>query len=99
MLPTVHRRGFLTRALAAVGAIALGRYAELAPAAMPTPVPPPAVPAAAAARMMQSLVYLDQGSLELGIIRDSLLLPREDWAVFGEVFENTAVVGRVDVAA
>lgn len=35
------------------------------------------------------------GPLELGIVRDSTLNLRNDYAVFGETFENVASLGRV----
>lgn len=87
----MHRRGFLTRALAAIGGLALGRYADLAPAAMPTAVP---------ASPTTSYVFADQGSLELGIVRLSVLTSSggfcapasPPYPLFAECFENAALV-------
>lgn len=38
-------------------------------------------------------LYLDGGTLDLGIVRDSTLNTTNDFTIFGEVFENAAKVG------
>lgn len=38
-------------------------------------------------------LYLDGGTLELGLVRDSVLNATNDFQLFGETFENTANVG------
>ena len=38
-------------------------------------------------------IYLDGGTLELGIVRDSVLNKTNDFQIFGETFENLAFVG------
>jgi hypothetical protein len=40
-----------------------------------------------------SFLYLDGGSLELGIVRDSVLNATNEFEVFGETFENVAFTG------
>jgi hypothetical protein len=40
-----------------------------------------------------SFLYLDGGTLELGIVRDSVLNKTNDFQIFGETFENVAYVG------
>lgn len=40
-----------------------------------------------------SFLYLDAGTLELGIVRDSVLNKTNDFQIFGESFENVAFVG------
>lgn len=40
-----------------------------------------------------SFIYLDGGTLELGIVRDSVLNRTNDFQIFGETFENVAFVG------
>jgi hypothetical protein len=40
-----------------------------------------------------SFIYLDGGTLELGIVRDSTLNSTNDYQIFGEGFENVAFVG------
>ncbi len=40
-----------------------------------------------------SFLYLDGGTLELGIVRDSVLNSTNDFQIFGESFENVAFVG------
>lgn len=82
----MRRIDFLQRAVAGAASLVLGRDLEwLVP--QPTPVPAPvnlAVPT--------SYVYLDSGSLDLGIVRDSLLESTDDWRMFAETFESAARV-------
>ena len=40
-----------------------------------------------------SFLYLDAGTLELGIVRDSTLNSTNDYQIFGEAFENVAFLG------
>lgn len=40
-----------------------------------------------------SFLWLDSGTLDLGIVRDSVLNTTNDYSVFGETFENIAYVG------
>ena len=40
-----------------------------------------------------SFLFLDGGTLELGIVRDSTLNSTNDYTVFGETFENVAFIG------
>ena len=40
-----------------------------------------------------SFIYLDGGTLELGIVRDSVLNKTNDFQIFGETFESVAFVG------
>jgi hypothetical protein len=40
-----------------------------------------------------SFIYLDGGTLELGIVRDSTLNSTNDYQIFGEGFENIAFIG------
>jgi len=40
-----------------------------------------------------SFLYLDGGTLELGIVRDSTLNSTNDYQIFGEGFENVAFIG------
>lgn len=40
-----------------------------------------------------SFLYLDSGTLELGIVRDSTLNSTNDYQIFGESFENVAFLG------
>ena len=40
-----------------------------------------------------SFLYLDSGTLELGIVRDSTLNSTNDYQIFGESFENVAFIG------
>lgn len=40
-----------------------------------------------------SFVYLDGGTLELGLVRDHILNATNDFQLFGETFENVAFVG------
>jgi hypothetical protein len=40
-----------------------------------------------------SFLYLDGGTLELGIVRDSILNSTNDFQIFGESFENVAFIG------
>ncbi len=40
-----------------------------------------------------SFLYLDGGTLELGLVRDSVLNSTNDYQIFGEGFENVAFVG------
>lgn len=40
-----------------------------------------------------SFLYLDGGTLELGLVRDSVLNSTNDFQIFGETFENVAFVG------
>jgi hypothetical protein len=40
-----------------------------------------------------SFLYLDGGTLELGLVRDSVLNKTNDFQIFGETFENVAFVG------
>lgn len=40
-----------------------------------------------------SFLYLDGGTLELGIVRDSVLNATNDFEIFGESFENVAFIG------
>lgn len=40
-----------------------------------------------------SFLYVDGGTLELGIVRDSTLNSHNDYQIFGETFENIAFVG------
>jgi hypothetical protein len=40
-----------------------------------------------------SFLYLDGGTLELGIVRDSVLNKTNDFQIFGETFESVAYVG------
>jgi len=40
-----------------------------------------------------SFLFLDGGTLELGIVRDSILNNTNDYRIFGESFENVAFVG------
>jgi hypothetical protein len=40
-----------------------------------------------------SFLYLDGGTLELGLVRDSVLNATNDFQLFGETFENVAFVG------
>ena len=42
-----------------------------------------------------SFLFLDGGTLELGIVRDSTLNSTNDYQIFGETFENVAFVGPV----
>ena len=40
-----------------------------------------------------SFLYLDGGTLELGLVRDSVLNQTNDYQLFGETFENVAFLG------
>jgi hypothetical protein len=40
-----------------------------------------------------SFLYLDGGTLELGLVRDSVLNKTNDFQIFGESFEDVAFVG------
>jgi hypothetical protein len=40
-----------------------------------------------------AFIHVDSGSLELGIIRDSTLNSTNDYQIFGETFENVALLG------
>jgi hypothetical protein len=40
-----------------------------------------------------SFLHLDAGTLELGLVRDSVLNKTNDFQIFGETFENVAFVG------
>jgi hypothetical protein len=40
-----------------------------------------------------SFLYLDGGTLELGLVRDSVLNSTNDFEIFGESFENVAFIG------
>ena len=40
-----------------------------------------------------SFLYLDGGTLELGLVRDSVLNQTNDYQLFGETFENVAYLG------
>jgi len=40
-----------------------------------------------------SFLYLDGGTLELGVVRDSTLNATNDYTIFGEGFENLAFIG------
>lgn len=40
-----------------------------------------------------SFMFLDGGTLELGIVRDSVLNSQNDYQIFGESFENVAYLG------
>ena len=40
-----------------------------------------------------SFLFLDSGSLELGLVRDSVLNETNDFQIFGETWENVAFVG------
>jgi hypothetical protein len=40
-----------------------------------------------------SFIHVDSGSLELGIVRDSTLNSTNDFQLFGETFENVALLG------
>lgn len=40
-----------------------------------------------------SFIYLDSGTLEIGLVRDSILNASNDFQIFGEFFENVAFVG------
>ena len=40
-----------------------------------------------------SFMFLDGGTLELGIVRDSVLNSTNDFQIFGETFENIAYLG------
>lgn len=40
-----------------------------------------------------SFLYLDSGTLEIGLVRDSILVASNDFQQFGEFFENVAFVG------
>jgi hypothetical protein len=40
-----------------------------------------------------SFLYLDGGTLELGLVRDSVLNSTNDFEIFGESFENVAYIG------
>lgn len=43
-------------------------------------------------------LYLDGGSLELGVVRDSTLNSTNDYQLFGESFENLAAIGPLQAA-
>ncbi len=40
-----------------------------------------------------TFLFLDTGTLELGIVRDSVLNATNDFEIFGETFENVAFIG------
>jgi len=40
-----------------------------------------------------AFIHVDGGSLELGIVRDSTLNSTNDYQIFGETFENVALIG------
>lgn len=40
-----------------------------------------------------AFIYLDAGTLEIGLVRDSVLNAQNDFQIFGEFFENIAFVG------
>lgn len=83
----MNRATFLRRALLTVGALSLGRL----PAA-------PAAPAAVAPTVVflgGTWELLDGGTLELGVIRDSLLTTTNDFQIFAETNERVGFVGRV----
>jgi hypothetical protein len=40
-----------------------------------------------------SFLFLDGGTLELGLVRDSVLNATNDFQIFGETFENVAFIG------
>ncbi len=45
-----------------------------------------------------SFLFLDGGTLELGLVRDSVLNQTNDYQIFGETFENVAYVGVESIA-
>jgi hypothetical protein len=45
-----------------------------------------------------SFMFLDGGTLELGIVRDSVLNSQNDYQIFGESFENVAYLGIESIA-
>jgi hypothetical protein len=45
-----------------------------------------------------AFLYVDGGTLELGLVRDSVLNKTNDFQIFGETFENVAYVGVESIA-
>ena len=78
----MKRREFLTLGLIGLGAMATGRL--------------PSIPAAAPAEVAWTLypqgtfLAMDGGTLDLGIIRDSVLNSTNDFQIFAETFENVS---------
>jgi hypothetical protein len=85
-MPPVNRRDLLRQAAAAGLGVLLGRSLEWLPAAPALE----AVPTLAVST--GSFLYLDQRTLEFGIVRDSLLRDVYDYKVYGETFESAAVL-------
>ena len=83
-LRRMNLRGFLVGLAGALGAIATGHLERFAPSA-------------AGSEAVNAVWMLDSGTLDLGIVRDSILNPH-DFQVFGEIFEGVARVGRTQVA-
>lgn len=72
-----------------MGALFAGRYVDATALTRPTPVPPAST---------ASYLFLDGGSLELGVVRDSLVSSGGICAptsLFAETFENVALVRHV----
>lgn len=80
----MNRQTLLKRAVGAVAGLALGRHLELL-----SPAPTLAWP--------EGTFLLDQGTLELGVVRDSVLTSQNDFQLFAETFRVCKVrVTRLD---
>jgi len=81
----MKRRKFITLGLLGIGALATGRLPKI-------PEPP----------VTWSLVptgIFDGGTLDLGIIRDSVLNATNDFMIFGETFEGVAALSSLWVVS
>ena len=88
----MDRRRFIGRAAVVLAGVIAGRNLELLEQ---LPITEPVVDLA----WPEGTFLLDGGTLELGIIRDSVLNSTNDFLLFGETFENTAKLGWVTTAA
>lgn len=77
----MDRRSFLKRVGLLGGAVAAAPLLELVPAAEP---------AVALAYPAGTFLFLDGGTLELGVVRDSVMNVTDSYQVFAETFEQVA---------
>jgi hypothetical protein len=79
----MKRREFLTLGLIGIGALAAGRLPSI-----------PAAPAEVTWAIIPEGTFLvaDGGTLDLGIVRDSILNSTNDFEIFAETFEGAAVL-------